>query len=103
MGGLERVRPFFRFHLDSVTIMIYKVDCLRASDSTKILSRLRTPMRAEDLLEDYFIECSPFFKAVYGDIHVPKSVIVYAPRGGGKTALKRRIELFSHSDAKVFV
>jgi hypothetical protein len=52
----------------------------------------------EDLLEEYFIE-PPFFKAVYGDIRNPKSTIVYAPRGGGKTALKRRIELISRSDA----
>ena len=52
----------------------------------------------EELLEDYFIE-PPFFKAVYGDIHTPKSVIVFAPRGGGKTALKRRIELSARTDA----
>jgi hypothetical protein len=52
----------------------------------------------EELLEDYFIE-PPFFKAVYGDIHAPKSFIVYAPRGGGKTALKRRIELAARTDA----
>jgi hypothetical protein len=51
----------------------------------------------EELLENYFIE-PPFFKAVYGNIRQPKSVIVFAPRGGGKTALKRRIELFSRSD-----
>ncbi len=52
----------------------------------------KTNADEEDLLEDYFIE-PPFFKAVYGDIHEPKSVVVYAPRGGGKTALKRKIEL----------
>jgi hypothetical protein len=52
----------------------------------------------EDLLENYFIE-PPFFKAVYGDINAPKSVVVYAPRGGGKTALKRRIELSARTDA----
>lgn len=52
----------------------------------------------EELLEDYFIE-PPFFKAVYGDIHVPKSAVVYAPRGGGKTALKRRIEIAAGMDA----
>jgi hypothetical protein len=52
----------------------------------------------EEFLENYFIE-PPFFKAVYGDIHVPKSAIVYAPRGGGKTALKRRIELAARTDA----
>lgn len=52
----------------------------------------------EELLENYFIE-PPFFKAVYGEIRSPKSVIVYAPRGGGKTALKRRIELSARTDA----
>lgn len=52
----------------------------------------------EELFEDYFIE-PPFFKAVYGEIKNPKSVIVYAPRGGGKTALKRRIELSARTDA----
>jgi hypothetical protein len=51
----------------------------------------------EELLEEYFIE-PPFFKAVYGDINTPKSSIVFAPRGGGKTALKRRIELISRTD-----
>jgi len=58
----------------------------------------KTNADEEDLLEDYFIE-PPFFKAVYGDIHEPKSAVVYAPRGGGKTALKRRIELSARTDA----
>jgi hypothetical protein len=49
------------------------------------------------ILEEYFIE-PPFFKAVYGDIYEPKSAVVYAPRGGGKTALKRRIELSAKTD-----
>jgi hypothetical protein len=52
----------------------------------------------EDFLEEYFIE-PPFFKAVYGDIRSPKSAIVFAPRGGGKTALKRRLEISSRTDA----
>ena len=52
----------------------------------------KTNADEEELLEDYFIE-PPFFKAVYGDIHEPKTAVVYAPRGGGKTALKRKIEL----------
>jgi hypothetical protein len=58
----------------------------------------KTNADEEELLENYFIE-PPFFKAVYGDIHEPKSAVVYAPRGGGKTALKRRIELSSRTDA----
>jgi hypothetical protein len=58
----------------------------------------KTNADEEDLLEDYFIE-PPFFKAVYGEIREPKSAVVYAPRGGGKTALKRRIELSARTDA----
>src|SRR5690625_3269794 len=48
----------------------------------------------EERLEEYFIE-PPFFKAVYGIPNDPKSYIVFAPRGGGKTALKRKLELAS--------
>ena len=75
----------------------------RYSDLLAALGFIRDPFATtnadeEDLLEDYFIE-PPFFKAVYGDIKRPKSTIVFAPRGGGKTALKRRIEIASRSDA----
>lgn len=48
----------------------------------------------EENLEEYFVP-PPFFKAVYGQPISPKSDIVFAPRGGGKTALKRKIELSS--------
>lgn len=48
----------------------------------------------EERLEEYFIE-PPFFKAVQGIPQDPKSYIVFAPRGGGKTALKRKLELAS--------
>jgi hypothetical protein len=57
----------------------------------------KTNADEEELLEDLFIE-PPFFKAVYGDIRAPKSAVVYAPRGGGKTALKRRIELSARTE-----
>jgi len=57
----------------------------------------KTNADEEELLEEYFIE-PPFFKAVYGDIRAPKSAVVYAPRGGGKTALKRRIELSARTE-----
>jgi len=57
----------------------------------------KTNADEEELLEDYFIE-PPFFKAVYGDIRAPKSAVVYAPRGGGKTALKRKIELSARTE-----
>jgi hypothetical protein len=45
-------------------------------------------------LSDYFVS-PPFFAAVHGDHNDPKSALVFAPRGGGKTALKRKIELSS--------
>ncbi len=48
----------------------------------------------EDKLEEYFI-APPFFSSVFGDVNAPKSSIVFAPRGNGKTALKRKIELSS--------
>jgi hypothetical protein len=54
----------------------------------------KTNADEEEMLEEYFIE-PPFFKAVYGDTSTPKSSVVFAPRGGGKTALKRKIEISS--------
>ena len=57
----------------------------------------KTNADEEELLQSYFIE-PPFFKAVYGDLSTPKSAVVFAPRGGGKTALKRTIELSSLTD-----
>jgi hypothetical protein len=55
---------------------------------------LKTNADEEERLEEYFI-APPFFNAVYGSYDNPKSSIVFAPRGGGKTALKRKIELSS--------
>jgi hypothetical protein len=57
----------------------------------------KTNADEEELLGSYFIE-PPFFKAVYGDLSTPKSAVVFAPRGGGKTALKRMLELSSLND-----
>ncbi|HKD81314.1 MAG TPA: hypothetical protein VKH81_16585 [Candidatus Angelobacter sp.] len=57
----------------------------------------KTNADEEELLKSYFIE-PPFFKAVYGDLSTPKSAVVFAPRGGGKTALKRMLEVASLSD-----
>jgi hypothetical protein len=57
----------------------------------------KTNADEEELIRSYFIE-PPFFKAVYGDLATPKSAVVFAPRGGGKTALKRMLELSSLSD-----
>jgi hypothetical protein len=57
----------------------------------------KTNADEEEHLNNYFIE-PPFFKAVYGDLDTPKSAVVFAPRGGGKTALKRMLELSSQTD-----
>lgn len=57
----------------------------------------KTNADEEDRLGDYFIK-PPFFNAVYGSPRDPKSAIVFAPRGGGKTALKRMIEISSENN-----
>lgn len=48
----------------------------------------------EDRLEDYFIR-PPFFNAVFSEPHKASVAIVFAPRGGGKSALRRMIEIES--------
>ncbi|MGU3360336.1 P-loop ATPase, Sll1717 family [Methylobacterium sp. M6A4_1b] len=45
----------------------------------------------EPLIDRYFVD-PPFFPAVVGDPASPKSNVVFAPRGGGKTAQKIMIE-----------
>ena len=45
----------------------------------------------EERLLDYFIP-PPYFNAVFGNPKKPKSFIVFAPRGGGKSAQRRMIE-----------
>jgi len=54
----------------------------------------KTNADEEDRLVEYFIQ-PPFFPAVFGQPENPKSCFVFAPRGGGKTALKKRIEIAS--------
>lgn len=46
----------------------------------------------EDRLEDYFIT-PPYFHAVVGDPRNPAPTVVFAPRGGGKSAQRRMVEL----------
>lgn len=48
----------------------------------------------EPELDDYFVP-PPFFDAVIGDSATPASHVVLAPRGGGKTAQRKMIELAS--------
>jgi len=45
----------------------------------------------EERLKNYFIP-PPYFNSVWGDPKSPKSVTVFAPRGGGKTAQRKMIE-----------
>lgn len=45
----------------------------------------------EELLEHYFVT-PPFFHSILGDTLTPSPAVVFAPRGGGKTALRRMVE-----------
>lgn len=71
---------------------------------TELLNRLgfesdpfaKTNADEEERLNKYFIH-PPFFNAVLGAPETPKSAVVLAPRGGGKTALKRKIEIESET------
>ena len=51
----------------------------------------KTNADEEPNLADYFVP-PPFFDAVIGDPSTPSASVVLAPRGGGKTALRRMIE-----------
>jgi hypothetical protein len=55
-----------------------------------------TDAEQEPELDGYFVP-PPFFDAVIGDSRTPKSHVVFAPRGGGKTAQRRMIESESRS------
>ena len=85
--------------------MIKRKDFFSTMSYTTLLQNLgfdsdpfaKTNADEEERLEQYFI-APPFFSAVYGDTNTPKSSIVFAPRGNGKTALKRKIELSSKNE-----
>lgn len=51
----------------------------------------QTNAEEEEMLAEYFVP-PPYFSAVRGDPGQPKSTIVFAPRGGGKTAQRRMLE-----------
>lgn len=59
-----------------------------------------TNAEEEDRLEKYFIT-PPYFDSVWGNPQKPKSVVIFAPRGGGKTAQRKMIEFRSKSNEKV--
>lgn len=48
----------------------------------------------EDYLKDYFIP-PPYFQSVWGDPSRPSSCVIFAPRGGGKSAQRKMIEIRS--------
>jgi len=52
----------------------------------------------EPELQSYFVP-PPYFASVLGDPARPKSAVVFAPRGGGKTAQKVMIEKASASES----
>jgi hypothetical protein len=45
----------------------------------------------EDNLKDYFVP-PPYFQSVWGDTQKPTSCLIFAPRGGGKSAQRKMIE-----------
>ena len=51
----------------------------------------KTNADEEPNLEEYFVP-PPFFDAIVGDSSNPSASIVFAPRGGGKTAQRRMVE-----------
>ncbi len=55
---------------------------------------VKTNADEEPLLEKYFVP-PPFFDGVIGDPTSPSPAIVLAPRGGGKSALRRQIEIWA--------
>jgi len=48
----------------------------------------------EPFLKDYFVS-PPFFDAVIGDSDSPNACIVFAPRGAGKSAQRRMVEMWA--------
>ncbi len=55
----------------------------------------------EEHLQSYFVP-PPYFNSVWGDPESPKSQVVFAPRGGGKTAQRRMIE-YQAAQSDVFI
>lgn len=56
----------------------------------------------EELLEEYFVP-PPYFSNVIGDPQAPKPKVIFAPRGSGKTAQRRMIEVASLDEETPFV
>lgn len=56
-----------------------------------------TNSETEELLEEYFVP-PPYFASVKGDASNPRTSVVFAPRGAGKTAQRRMIEFAASSE-----
>jgi hypothetical protein len=54
----------------------------------------------EEHLQSYFVP-PPYFASVWGDPDQPRSHVIFAPRGGGKSAQRRMIE-YQAQDTNVF-
>lgn len=61
-----------------------------------------TNAEQEDRLSDYFVP-PPYFESVLGDPTTPKTNVVFAPRGSGKTAQRLMIERLSGADESNFL
>jgi hypothetical protein len=55
---------------------------------------LKTNAAEEESLQSYFVP-PPYFEAIIGDPKLPNSSVVLAPRGAGKTAQRRMVEIAS--------
>lgn len=77
----------------SLSLSINKEDCMSLYDQLGFNSHpfAKTNADEEPDLAGYFVP-PPFYDAVLGDPSVPSSSVVFAPRGGGKTALRRMLE-----------
>ncbi len=56
---------------------------------------LKTNAAEEEALQSYFVP-PPYFDAIIGDPNSPNSSVVLAPRGAGKTAQRRMVEVASY-------
>lgn len=56
----------------------------------------------EDRLQDYFV-APPYFRSVYGDPLSPTPCMVFAPRGAGKSAQRRMVEMALPHDQTICV
>lgn len=59
-----------------------------------------TNAESEEYLSEYFVN-PPYFSSLVGDLDNPKSSIVLAPRGFGKTAQRKRIEQLAEETSDI--